>query len=207
MSHAKTVAASFVLLALASAPATSAGGTTWRKYGDTRYHISVSIPSNWRLIPHTVAGVEALAAKSRKAGQQGLADQYEAYIRTSDDRSALANYYFLALLPSRAPVPTDFAMSVAQTSREATAKDLRTILRTIEGSLRREGMTPLSGSLVTLPSGEAVRLEAQFGGTARDVIYVIPHANHLFKLTFRAPLGNTAAAPLFDSIVRHFVAE
>jgi hypothetical protein len=85
------------ILALGLASAGTAANVPSTTYADKAGGYTITIPKNWELVPRTVAGVKALAAKlKKKKSTADLGSYYLTLIATQAQRQQLAIYRFQA---------------------------------------------------------------------------------------------------------------
>jgi hypothetical protein len=169
----------------------------------------VSIPTSWRTVPPTVAGVQALITQLRAQHQAGLAAFYAGLIATPSARKQLLEYHFQAFeyVPSATQQP-DFALAFARTSKALAADTAALGASWAARYDQQPGTTITRTTVVSLPAGRAALVEGvqTTPGLPKQQfeVYVLGRGSLLYTLTFRADAGTPGVVAAFAGIARRF---
>jgi hypothetical protein len=185
-------------------------------YRDAAKGYEITIPAAWKLIPRSKAAVQAQIAvlkKGKSASNHELADIYSSIIASPTGLKGLSIYRFQALAwpPDLAtPLLTEVSLAIVKTSSAYTKPADLTAL----GDEYANALSANAGSkiydpkTVTLPAGKAELVEGTIpagGGLATGVeLYLIPHAKHVYELSFQIDARGLAQATLFSAIAKDF---
>jgi hypothetical protein len=203
-------ACAFAMLALVP-PASASSSAQSTRYSVPRYGFSVALPASWKVIPRSVAGVRAAAAKARSRGQSSLAAQYKGILNDPYSRKDVTTAAFDAFEwpQPRSPITTDLLIH----AYHASDRDLQNpnLLGTIATLLAKElnsaGFAEKPQHL-TLPVGKAIlivgasQLDPSYGGALDGVAtYLLIRGHTVFEITGRSDSRlMTLYAPLFRRI-------
>ena len=119
------------VLALGLAAAGNGANVPSTTYADKAGGYTITIPKNWELVPRTVAGVKALAAKlKKKKSTADLGNYYLTLIATPEQRQELSLYRFQAFdwpASLSQPVPVEVSVGAVLDKSVITAKRLPSI--------------------------------------------------------------------------------
>jgi hypothetical protein len=201
------------VLALGLAAAGNGANVPSTTYADKAGGYTITIPKNWELVPRTVAGVKALAAKlEKKKSTADLGKYYLTLIATPQQRQELSIYRFQAFdwpASLSQPVPVEVSVGAVVDKNVVTAKRLPAIGAVYANALKStQGSKVLGPKPVKLPVGPAELVEAVVpngGGVSTGVdLLLIPRGKVLYLLSFQIEASQMASATLFTSIAQNF---
>jgi hypothetical protein len=204
------------LAAVVVVAASLAGGAAAKNYKGTTYvdksgGYRITVPTAWKLVPRTKAGIKATIADLKKKKQTALADTYST-ILADTSAAELSAYEFQAFawpVDSATPILTQVSVGIVTTSHTFTAKDMTAIGDTYANQLAaNKGSKITVPKEVKLPAGEAEYIIGTIPagtGLANGVeLYLIPHGKKLYELSFQIDASLLSQATLFTSIAQHF---
>ena len=158
--------------------------------------------------------MQALIGRLDGKQQTGLGEVYSAFIDTPAERAQMLRYVFQVFqyVPGSSIEP-DFALAVARTTPGIAGNPAAIAASFAKSYGSTSGTIVTKQAVVTLPSGRAAFVEGTqpaqggfdvLGARTQFQIYVIPHGNLLFDLSFRATEGAIGAASTFTEIARRF---
>ena len=201
------------VLALGLAAAGNGANVPSTTYADKAGGYTITIPKNWELVPRTVAGVKALAAKlEKKKSTADLGNYYLTLIATPEQRQQLSLYRFQAFdwpASLSQPVPVEVSVGAVLDKSVITAKRLPSIGAVYANSFKsNQGSKVMGPKTVRLPVGLAELVEAVVpngGGVSTGVdLLLIPRGKVLYLLSFQIEASQLASATLFTSIAQNF---
>jgi hypothetical protein len=204
------LAVAAVLLAAGPAAAKNLPSTT---YVDKSAGYRITIPTQWQVIPPSLALVKSKIAQLKRQKKKDLASAYAAYISNASARKELQEFRFRAFLwpalPS--PVPTDVSIRIEPIAKTYKASDLPAMGASFAKNMASPGAKISQPQLLDLPAGKAVLitgtvpLPKAFGGakTGFNLIMLL-RPGRLYLLSFRIDSRAAADAKVFASIAGLF---
>lgn len=208
------VAVSLLAALCVAGAATAAKPKPWTRYVDKAAGFSITIPTDWGVVPRTPAQVKALVAKLKKRKQTDLAKQYQAILDNPATRKDLSEFEFQAFLwPAPAsPVETDVQVRVTAIAKTYEPADLPAIGKVFARQFKGPGRRVSGPKSVELGAGRSVVISGtvplgkQYGGAKTAfTLYLFVGKGRLYQVSFRTDSrSQTRVAPLFALIARNF---